>query len=54
MTYSTELKGTVNKKKSEDTRNFNYEKKVKVKSSTDKKSKLKNNKFYGYTNTKKY
>ena len=48
MSYS------VNKKKSEDTRNFNSEKKVKVKSSTDKKSKLKNTKFYGYTNIKKY
>ena len=48
MSYSTD------KKKSENTRDFNNEKKVKVKSSTDKKSKLKNNKFYGYSNIKKY
>ena len=42
MAYYTETKVTVNKKK------------VKVKLSTDKKSKLKNPKFYGYTNIKKY
>ena len=40
MSYSTKTKDTVNKKK------------VKVK--LNKKSKLKNNKFYGYTNIKQY
>ena len=40
MAYSTKTKDTVNKKK--------------VKLNTNKKSKFKNNKFYGYKNIKKY
>jgi hypothetical protein len=45
---SLEIKDDGNKKKSKDTRNFNSKKKVKVK------SKLKNTKFYGYSNIIKY
>ena len=52
---------SVNKKKSDifnlvspNTRDSNNLKKVKVKSSTNKKSKLKNPKFYGYSSIKKY